>query len=109
MPWHDAWEARNEITRMLPLVTSELTGPRRGSGTARNHTLIRLKLDSYKSKTSPAVAVPGAAASTDHTARPPPAMSRHASAGRAPPARRDPMALRAESEGEGARPTVRPY
>ena len=36
MPWHDAWEARNEITRMLPLVTSELTGQRRGSDTARN-------------------------------------------------------------------------
>jgi len=36
MPWHDAWDARNEITRMLPLVTAELTGPRRASGTARN-------------------------------------------------------------------------
>jgi hypothetical protein len=24
MPWHEAWPARNEITRMMPVVTAEL-------------------------------------------------------------------------------------
>ena len=37
LPWHEAWEARNEITRMLPVVAADLAGRRRATGgTVRN-------------------------------------------------------------------------
>lgn len=37
LPWHEAWKARNEITRMLPVVTAELARGRRGAaGLPRN-------------------------------------------------------------------------
>ena len=32
LPWHEAWAARNEITRMLPVISAEWSGP---SGPAR--------------------------------------------------------------------------
>ena len=33
LPWHEAWAARNEITRMLPVITADLSAPL-GSGPA---------------------------------------------------------------------------
>jgi hypothetical protein len=42
MPRHEAWEARNEITRMLPVLTAELTQRSRGgTGAARNQRPFR--------------------------------------------------------------------
>jgi hypothetical protein len=42
MPWHESWEARNEITRMLPVVAADLVNRRRNTtGTSRNHRSYR--------------------------------------------------------------------